>query len=333
MRPTALLTTLQHPLGAYAGQPPLHNVGHSTTSVTGSRPPDLDHTGSMSQDDVKFAKIVKENVKINEAGHYEMPLPFRPEKPSLPDNRGAAVKHLKGLKRQKKQGYRDDCVKFMTLILYGLIVTYFASRAIHIETLDDMSSDSFINALRIVVSMRGNISRIRCDKGTNFVGACNEFKLAWKEMDSERLTSKMLESKCEFRFNPPAASHMGGVWERQIRTIRSILNGLLRRSGQRLTTSSLRTFLYEVMAIVNSRPLSVESLESADGPRPLTPNHVLTMKSGAILPPPGVFEDPDLYARKRWRCVQRMADEFWLLWKSQGLVSGDGEKDNSQCEE
>ncbi|XP_070183281.1 uncharacterized protein, partial [Littorina saxatilis] len=181
---------------------------------------------------------------------------------------------------------------------YGLIVTCFASRAIHIETLDDMSSDSFINALRIVVSMRGNISRIWCDKGTNFVGACNEFKLAWKEMDSERLTSKMLESKCEFKFNPPAASHMGGVWERQIRTVRSILNGLLRRSGQRLTTSSLRTFLYEVMAIVNSRPLSVESLESADGPRPLTPNHVLTMKSGAILPPPGVFEDPDLYARK-----------------------------------
>ncbi|XP_070177906.1 uncharacterized protein [Littorina saxatilis] len=248
----------------------------------------------MSQDDVKFKKIVK----VNEAGHFEMLLPFRPEKPSLPDNRSAAVKHLKGLKRQKKRGYRDDCVKVMTLILYGLIVTCFASRAIHIETLDDMSSDSFINALRIVVSMRGNISRIWCDKGTNFVGACNEFKLAWKEMDSERLTSKMLESKCEFKFNPPAASHMGGVWERQIRTIRSILNGLLRRSGQRLTTSSLRTFLYEVMAIVNSRPLSVESLESADGPRPLTPNHVLTMKSGAILPPPGVFEDPDLYARK-----------------------------------
>ncbi|XP_070187181.1 uncharacterized protein [Littorina saxatilis] len=116
-------------------------------------------SGSMSQDDVKFAKIVKENVKINEAGHYEMPLPFRPEKPSLPDNRGAAIKHLKGLKRQKKQGYRDDCVKFMTLILYGLIVTCFASRAIHIETLDDMSSDSFINALRIVVLHDQNLCR------------------------------------------------------------------------------------------------------------------------------------------------------------------------------
>ncbi|XP_070186269.1 uncharacterized protein [Littorina saxatilis] len=116
-------------------------------------------SGSMSQDDVKFMKIVKENVKINEAGHYEMPLPFRPEKPSLPDNRGATVKRLMGLKRQKKRGYRDDCVKVMTLILYGLIVTCFASRAIHIETLDDMSSDSFINALRIVVLHDQNLCR------------------------------------------------------------------------------------------------------------------------------------------------------------------------------
>jgi len=99
-----------------------------------------------------------------------------------------------------------------------------------------------------------------------------------------------------------------------------VLNSLLRRSGQRLTSSSLRTMLYEVMAIINSRPLSVESLESADGPRPITPNHILTMKSGSTLPPPGVFEDADLYSKKRWRCVQRLADEFWLLWRRQYIT-------------
>ncbi|GFR96825.1 integrase core domain [Elysia marginata] len=84
-----------------------------------------------------------------------------------------------------------------------------------------------------------------------------------------------------------------------IRTVRSVLNGLLGRSGQRLSTSSLRTLFYEVMAIVNSRPLTVESLEWPDGPRPLTPNHLLTMKSSVPLPPPGVFEETDLYIRKR----------------------------------
>ncbi|GFR59492.1 Gag-pol fusion polyprotein [Elysia marginata] len=114
---------------------------------------------------------------------------------------------------------------------------------------------------------------------------------------------------------------MGEVWERQIRTVRSVLNGLLGRSGQRLSTSSLRALFYEVMAIVNSRPLTVESLEMPDSPRPLTPNHLLTMKSSVPLPPPGVFEEAELYIRKRWRCVQRLADEFWRAWKGEYLAT------------
>ncbi|XP_070203556.1 uncharacterized protein [Littorina saxatilis] len=204
---------------------------------------------------------------------------------------------------------------------YGLIVTCLASRAVHIEALDDMTTDSFINGLRNVSAIRGNIRLIRCDRGTNFVGACNELKTAWKEMDYGVIASRLLAENCEFKFNPPSSSHMGGAWERQIKTVRSVLNGLLRRSGLRLTSSSLRTFLYEAMAIVNSRPLSVESLEAPDSPRPLTPNHVLTMKHSGILPPPGVFEDADLYVRRRWRCAQRLAEEFWQSWRRTYLAT------------
>ncbi|MCK5873000.1 MAG: hypothetical protein KAG26_09250, partial [Methylococcales bacterium] len=204
---------------------------------------------------------------------------------------------------------------------YGLIVTCLASRAVHLEVLDDMTTDSFINGLRNVIAIRGTIQQIRCDRGTNFVGASRDFRQAWREMDKDAIATSMLEKTCEFVFNPPAASHMGGVWERQIRTVRNVLSGLLLGSGLRLSTSSLRTFLYEVMAIVNSRPLSAESLESPDGPRPLTPNHILTMKSSPILPPPGVFDDPDLYVRRRWRRVQRLAEEFWRIWQRQYLTT------------
>lgn len=84
--------------------------------------------------------------------------------------------------------------------------------------------------------------------------------------------------------NPPASSHMGGIWERQIWTVRSVLTSILDQSAGRLDSSSLRTFLYEVMAIVNSRPLTTEHLNDPLGPEPLTPNHILTMKSS---PPPG----------------------------------------------
>lgn len=74
----------------------------------------------------------------------------------------------------------------------------------------------------------------------------------------------------------PSASHMGGIWERQIRTVRSILTAILDKSSNRLDTTSLRKFLYETMAIINSRPLSVEYLNNPMGPEPLTPNHILT---------------------------------------------------------
>ena len=58
--------------------------------------------------------------------------------------------------------------------------------------------------------------------------------------------------------NVPSASHMGGVWERQIRSVRNVLITLLHKHGQQLDDESLRTFLIESAAIVNSRPLTVE---------------------------------------------------------------------------
>ena len=75
------------------------------------------------------------------------------------------------------------------------------------------------------------------------------------------------------------------------------------------------------MAIVNSRPLSAECLEAADSPLSLAPNNILTMKSDTVLPPPGIFEEADQYVRKRWRRVQRLADEFWKLWRRSYLAS------------
>lgn len=200
---------------------------------------------------------------------------------------------------------------------YGLLLTCLCSRAIHIEMLDDMTTDAFINALRAFIAIRGNVRQLRCDQGTNFVGARREFTELMKGMDQERTKS----FGCEFLMNPPAASHMGGVWERQIRTIRSVLTAILDQSAQRLDSTSLRTFMYEVMAIINSRPLTAEHLNDPSGPEPLTPNHILTMKSAVIIPPPGQFVKEDLYLQKRWHKVQYLANEFWTRWRKEYLLN------------
>ena len=110
---------------------------------------------------------------------------------------------------------------------------------------------------------------------------------------------------------------MGGVWERQIRTVRNVLQALLEKNSQQLDDESLRTLMAEVMAVVNSRPLTYD-LEDPEQV-PLNPNMILTGKTKVVLPPPGKFQREDLYVRRRWRRVQHLANEFWSRWRKEYL--------------
>ena len=199
---------------------------------------------------------------------------------------------------------------------YGLIITCMCSRAIHIEMLDDMTSDCLINALRCFIAIRGTVRQLRWDNGSNFIGAKNELQPQFVE----DTTKQLAERQCEFVFNAPDASHSGGVWERQIRTVRSILSHIFSACPKPLDDSGLRTVLYEVMAIVNSRPLTVSDLEDPGSIEPLTPNHILTAKSSVPYPPPGEFERADLFLRKRWRKVQFLLEQFWSRWRREYLA-------------
>ena len=105
---------------------------------------------------------------------------------------------------------------------------------------------------------------------------------------------------------------MGGVWGRQIRSVRNVLVTLLRKHGQQLDDESLRTFLIDSAAIVNSRSLTVENINDPLSATPLTPNHLLTQKSKVILPPPGYFQITCRYSRKHWRRTQYLVNEFWV---------------------
>ena len=96
---------------------------------------------------------------------------------------------------------------------WGIIFTCLASRAVHLETLNSMSTDAFLNANRRFVCRRGPVQRLYCDNGTNFVGGQGALKAALSEMDQEKLKKSLLKENCEwidFKFNPPHASHMAG---------------------------------------------------------------------------------------------------------------------------
>ena len=99
----------------------------------------------------------------------------------------------------------------------------------HIEICFSLSTDSFVNAFRRFISVRGPAKLLRCDQGKNFVGA----------------SADLLKMGCEMKFNPPVASHCGGVWERMIGSSRRVIEGILIDHGHQLDDESLMTIFFQ----------------------------------------------------------------------------------------
>ena len=113
-----------------------------------------------------------------------------------------------------------------TVKQHGAMFACMASRAVHIEVTFSLETDSFILALSRLVAQRGNIRSIYSHNGSNFIGAEQELNKTHMEMDDRKIQFFLLEQGGEWirwHKNPPLASHMGGVWEQQIRSARAIL--------------------------------------------------------------------------------------------------------------
>ena len=146
-------------------------------------------------------------------------------------------------------------VKRSNMKRYGAMFTCLASRAVHIEVTHSLDTDSFIQALRRLIARRGNVRQIRSDNGSNFVGAEQELLKTFSEMDHSKIENFLQDHGGDWitwKRNPPAVSHMGGIWEHQIRSARAILNSLLQTHGHSLDEESLQTLITETEAVINS---------------------------------------------------------------------------------
>lgn len=158
---------------------------------------------------------------------------------------------------------------------YRVIFTCMSSRAAHLEVANSLETDSCIHVLRRFICRRGQVKHIRSDNGTNLVGAQKELKRALNDLDKNQIQDSLLKYGVQWSFNPPAASHQGGVWERLIRSARQVLNSILYQ--QNVDEEGLQTIFCEVEAILNNRPLTTVSSDPHDI-EPLTPNHILLLK-------------------------------------------------------
>ena len=191
-----------------------------------------------------------------------------------------------------------------------VVFTCLSSRAVHIEMLPSLDTTAMQNAISRFTSVRGPCSLIRSDRGTNFIAANKESSL-------KQLRDSLDSSGCKWIFNPPHASHFGGVWERKIGQIRRALDfSLMQMKGKILSRDELHTLLAQAASIVNSTPLYEASSDPND-PLPISPQQILTLR-GDQDEVVGEYNEEDMleYGSKRWRRVEFLIEQFWNKWRT-----------------
>lgn len=200
---------------------------------------------------------------------------------------------------------------------YIALFVCMATKAVHIEVVNDLTTESFLAALRRFISRRGLVTDLYSDNATNFVGANNELKklYAFLQDEQDQLKSGLSIDRIQWHFIPPKAPHFGGLWEAGIKSTKRILYKMM--GGASLRDEEFVTLLIEIESILNSRPLCPLSNDPNDLSF-LTPGHFLIGGNLRALPEPNL-EEVKIGRLSRWQLVQRMQQQFWARWKKEYL--------------
>ncbi|XP_053677995.1 uncharacterized protein LOC128728398 [Anopheles nili] len=84
----------------------------------------------------------------------------------------------------------------------GALFTCLTTRAIHLELASKLNSESCILAIQRSIARRETPREIISDRGTNFVGASRELKVAVKEVDKGKLIERFVTPILSGRLTP-----------------------------------------------------------------------------------------------------------------------------------
>lgn len=140
------------------------------------------------------------------------------------------------------------------------------------EVVCDLSTAEFIMAFENFISRRGMPQVLYTDNGTNFVGGAKEMKQFFDQMfeQDNAFTKLLATNNITFKRIPARASHMGGIWERAVGSVKYHLRKVLKDT--KLNGRQFDNVLKKIEACLNSRPLWAITGET-DDIEVITPSH------------------------------------------------------------
>ena len=93
------------------------------------------------------------------------------------------------------------------------VFTCLSTRAIHLEVMYLLGTDSCLNAVTQFIARRGHPSTISSDNGTNFVDANNELKQFASMSQNCDFQETLRQKKIFWIFNHAAMTHFGSSWD------------------------------------------------------------------------------------------------------------------------
>ncbi|XP_072392194.1 uncharacterized protein [Diabrotica undecimpunctata] len=190
---------------------------------------------------------------------------------------------------------------------YICLFVCFATKALHLELVSELSTEAFLASFRRFIARRGRCSVVYSDCGTNFVGAKSYLEDIKSHFDKNDVIT--------WHLNPPAASHFGGLFEAGIKSVKTHVSRVI--GEQVLTYEEFNTLLIQIEAVLNSRPLCPVSNDPNDF-SVLTPGHFLTLEPLKIIPDRD-YSDVNLNRLSRWQLLQRLHADFWQRWSREYL--------------
>ena len=194
---------------------------------------------------------------------------------------------------------------------YVCLFVCFSTRAIHLEAVSDLSTESFLAAFHRFASRRGCPSQVVSDNGRNFVGAAKAIAQDFLKVIQQKTEDAFQAQQLKWKFIPPGAPHMGGLWEAGVKSFKKHFKKVA--GDFKFTFEEFGTLLSKIEACLNSRPISAMT-ENPNDPVALTPGHFLI--GAPLLAPaePEIQDSPSSIIR-HWQRLKALHQTFCHRWK------------------